>query len=171
MNASKSERAELLAEIDVMKKAMEVVGDKKMMNNIVNMLGCVTIGSDCVCLVMEYIPHGRLLDLLRGARFHVRNYTVINNINYIYVHVNAWFLKTNLFRVAILPVFLVNVFSELASDPLSLMICGDPTKSLAKLLLRLNRQKSQRCPVLMTISSFCVSPAAVKRVQRSSGRN
>lgn len=73
VNATKSEKVELLGEIDVMRKAMYGLPEKNTMNNIVHMLGCVTLSSESICLIMEYVPHGRLLDLLRGARFHVRD--------------------------------------------------------------------------------------------------
>ena len=56
------EKADFLAEIDMMKKISEG-------NNchIVNMVGCVTL-REPLCLITEYVPYGDLLSYLKYQR-------------------------------------------------------------------------------------------------------
>ncbi|XP_065197156.1 uncharacterized protein LOC135828658 [Sycon ciliatum] len=71
-NASKAQKIAMVSEIELMMKSMEGHDPSKHLN-IVTMLGCVTL-SEPYCLVMEYVPHGKLLDLLRGARCKSKEY-------------------------------------------------------------------------------------------------
>ena len=60
--ASNKERKDFWMEIDMMKKISEGY-----CNNIVNMVGCVTL-QEPLCLITEFVPHGDLLDYLRNQR-------------------------------------------------------------------------------------------------------
>ena len=60
--ASNKERKDFWVEIDMMKKISEGY-----CNNIVNMVGCVTL-QEPLCLITEFVPHGDLLDYLRNQR-------------------------------------------------------------------------------------------------------
>ena len=62
-NFTAQHKSDFLEEINLMK----TVGHHK---NIVNMLGCVTRGPT-LCLVVEYMPNGDLLNYLRGRRSQV----------------------------------------------------------------------------------------------------
>ena len=55
-------------EIDMMKRISEGY-----CNNIVNMVGCVTL-QEPLCLITEFVPHGDLLDYLRNQRKKVRSF-------------------------------------------------------------------------------------------------
>lgn len=69
-NATKGQKASLLGEIELMSKAMDGY-DPSTHLNVICMRACVSL-SEPYCLVMEYVPNGKLLDLLRGARNQVR---------------------------------------------------------------------------------------------------
>eukprot|EP00117_Sycon_ciliatum_P026685 scpid75456/ scgid3847/ Fibroblast growth factor receptor homolog 1; DmHD-38; Protein heartless; Tyrosine kinase 1 len=71
-NATKADKWCLLEEVEVMIKAMDG-RDSSRDINIVGLVGCITTGEP-YSLIMEYVPHGRLLDLLRGARNKSKEY-------------------------------------------------------------------------------------------------
>ena len=56
------EKADFLAEIDMMKKIAEGYN-----THIVNMVGCVTL-QEPLCLITEFIPYGDLLSYLKYQR-------------------------------------------------------------------------------------------------------
>ena len=56
------EKADFLAEIDMMKKIAEGYN-----THIVNMVGCVTL-QEPLCLITEYVPYGDLLSYLKYQR-------------------------------------------------------------------------------------------------------
>ena len=60
------EKADFLAEIDMMKKIAEGYN-----THIVNMVGCVTL-QEPLCLITEFIPYGDLLSYLKYQRKKVR---------------------------------------------------------------------------------------------------
>lgn len=60
--ASGKEKADFLAEIDMMKKIAEGYNP-----HIVNMVGCVTL-QEPLCLITEFVPFGDLLSFLRSNR-------------------------------------------------------------------------------------------------------
>eukprot|EP00795_Rhopilema_esculentum_P002628 gene2628-823_t len=68
---NQQQKFEFLEEIKLMKD----VGQHK---NIVNMLGCVTLGSP-LCLVLEYMPHGDLLHYLRRSRTEILDQNAYSN--------------------------------------------------------------------------------------------
>ena len=56
------EKADFLAEIDMMKKIAEGYN-----THIVNMVGCVTL-QEPLCLITEFVPYGDLLSYLKYQR-------------------------------------------------------------------------------------------------------
>jgi len=70
-NFTAQHKSDFLEEINLMK----TVGHHK---NIVNMLGCVTRGPT-LCLVVEYMPNGDLLNFLRGRRSQILGMPVYVN--------------------------------------------------------------------------------------------
>ena len=69
--ASNKERKDFWMEIDMMKKISEGY-----CNNVVNMVGCVTL-QEPLCLITEFVPHGDLLDYLRNQRKKVYSDTIV----------------------------------------------------------------------------------------------
>jgi len=65
--ASGKEKADFLAEIDMMKKIAEGYNP-----HIVNMVGCVTL-QEPLCLITEFVPYKDLLSFLRSNRKKVGN--------------------------------------------------------------------------------------------------
>ena len=66
------EKADFLAEIDMMKKIAEGYN-----THIVNMVGCVTL-QEPLCLITEFIPYGDLLSYLKHQRKKVKQYQCIS---------------------------------------------------------------------------------------------
>ena len=62
------EKADFLAEIDMMKKIAEGYN-----THIVNMVGCVTL-QEPLCLITEFVPYGDLLSYLKYQRKKVCTY-------------------------------------------------------------------------------------------------
>ena len=60
------EKADFLAEIDMMKKIAEGYNA-----HIVNMVGCVTL-QEPLCLITEFVPYGDLLSYLKHQRKKVQ---------------------------------------------------------------------------------------------------
>ena len=62
MTSAGKEKADFLAEIDMMKKIAEGYN-----THIVNMVGCVTL-QEPLCLITEFVPYGDLLSYLKQQR-------------------------------------------------------------------------------------------------------
>ena len=65
-NSSSKKRKDFWLEIGMMKRISEGY-----CNNIVNMVGCVTL-QEPFCLITEFVPYGNLLEYLRSQRKKVR---------------------------------------------------------------------------------------------------
>ena len=71
------EKADFLAEIDMMKKIAEGYNA-----HIVNMVGCVTL-QEPLCLITEFIPYGDLLSYLKHQRKKVKRSECISVSKYL----------------------------------------------------------------------------------------